>query len=249
MLDNTHMPTARIISFLERPAVKALALAKDSWGRTAIDYALRILRPDVCSILLGRGSIPDAAVFEGAMSPLHFIAAQCFEESLRQCGPGGLFAYGNRHGASTMSDHFQAALHLWHHFIDAGIAVDTPDKNGDPPLFVYLRYIGPFSPHRVLNSTVTTPPKDADYEPQPQQIARFEALFANANLKVRNMRGDTALHVVASPPNRQHDVAIFKFLVDKGLDPLAEDHSGRSSLDVASEAGKDAILELFRKRN
>jgi hypothetical protein len=44
-----------------------------------------------------------------------------------------------------------------------------------------------------------------------------------------------------------HDKELFElFIVGKGLDLLAEDGSGRSSLDVMAAYGKGEILELFQ---
>jgi hypothetical protein len=68
----------------------------------------------------------------------------------------------------------------------------------------------------------------------------------------RNADGEMALHVVARREKNfftkaGHDKALFElFAVGKGLDPLVEDGSGRSSLDVAAACGKEEILELFQ---
>lgn len=241
------MPTTHVLSFLERRETRILALAKDNQGRSAIDYALRVLRPDVCSALLDLGSVADADASEGGMTPLHFIAAQCFEDTLIRYERPGATNY--THTAETTPDHFLKSLQLWHRFIDAGLAVDSPDKAGDPPLFHYLRRSEPFvNPRaRKAGETAITRPSPVPGS-RPKPIVHFEELFGNADLKARNARGETALHIVANYPPRLHDVAMFKFLVDKGLDPLAEDNIGRSSLDVASETAKNGILDIFRNK-
>ena len=256
MIDNLHMPTARILSFLTRPEARRLALAKDAWGRTPLDYAFRVFRPEVCSVLLDMGMVPDAAAFEGGLAPLHFIAAGCFEAHLMRYERNRVARRNNAtshfFAACTMPDHLTSSLRLWHRFIDTGMAVDIPDDDGEPPLFGYLRRSEPPPDHRarhINQATASVPSNEPESQPRPRQIAHFDELFGDANLKAGNARGETALHVIACAPRKPNEVAVFKFLVDKGLDPLAEDNNGRSSLDMASEAKKTDILELFRKKN
>lgn len=77
-----------------------------------------------------------------------------------------------------------------------------------------------------------------------------------ADIHARNEDGETALHVIARSTEEDrfyskgdHDKTLFKFLIGKGLDPLAEDKRGRSSLDVAAACGKKDILDLFQYRS
>ena len=65
-----------------------------------------------------------------------------------------------------------------------------------------------------------------------------------------NEKGETLLHVVAGNVTTfwRHQVPRFRFLMEKGLDPVAEDGSQRTPLDVAAGVGANDILELFRRK-
>ena len=62
----------------------------------------------------------------------------------------------------------------------------------------------------------------------------------------------TALHVIARREKLSygaiegHDARLFEMMVQNGLDPLAEDGRGRTSLDVAAACENKDILDLFR---
>jgi hypothetical protein len=47
----------------------------------------------------------------------------------------------------------------------------------------------------------------------------------------------------------EHERRLFEFMIEKGLDPLAEDGRSRSSLDVAATREQKEILELFQYRS
>lgn len=73
-------------------------------------------------------------------------------------------------------------------------------------------------------------------------VDNFELFFGDAHVFAKNDALETALHIVAQRPKKSyysaiaqsHDATLFKFLVSKGLDPLAEHARWRSSLDVAA---------------
>ncbi len=141
--------------------------------------------------------------------------------------------------------------------MDINALDDTED--GNPPLFHYLSHHA---------STVHSPlgfSRSVDFEyDNGCHVANMDDLFATADLKIKNRLGDGALHIVAINgrtlgrratnyikyrPNR-HDAEVFRFLVsEKGLDPLMEDAKGRSSLDLAVEGRREAILEIFKQKN
>lgn len=84
-------------------------------------------------------------------------------------------------------------------------------------------------------------------------------LKAGANLQMRSNHGETLLHLVAAqrwPQKRagrwtlgesqQADMLqTFKALMERGLDPRAEDAKGRSSIDIAVACGNTFLLKLF----
>lgn len=57
--------------------------------------------------------------------------------------------------------------------------------------------------------------------------------------------GETALRVVASGLPSEGDKEVFDWLRKKGLDPLTEDNTRRSSLDLAAEAKKKGNLDNY----
>ncbi|KAL6835448.1 ankyrin repeat-containing domain protein [Trichoderma camerunense] len=87
-----------------------------------------------------------------------------------------------------------------------------------------------------------------------EQLAIYEK--AGADFMVRNNAGETLLHTLASS-SFQHGygakskddiiTARLKFLVSKGLDPLAEDERQRTAIDVAVACDNKGFLDFFKK--
>ncbi|KAL6831453.1 ankyrin repeat-containing domain protein [Trichoderma sp. SZMC 28015] len=87
-----------------------------------------------------------------------------------------------------------------------------------------------------------------------EQLAIYEK--AGADFMVRNNAGETLLHTLASS-SFQHGygakskdditIARLKFLVSKGLDPLAEDGRQRTAIDVAVACDNKGFLDFFKK--
>jgi NaMN:DMB phosphoribosyltransferase len=62
----------------------------------------------------------------------------------------------------------------------------------------------------------------------------------------------TLLHVVAANVNGKYPgrrPARFRFLMDKGLDALAEDEKHQTPLDIAAALGADDILVMFKNKD
>ncbi|KAK4075643.1 hypothetical protein Trihar35433_2203 [Trichoderma harzianum] len=87
-----------------------------------------------------------------------------------------------------------------------------------------------------------------------EQLAIYEK--AGADFMVRNNAGETLLHTLASTSfqrgygaRSKDDITIarFKFLVSKGLDPLAEDGRQRTAIDVAVACDNKGFLDFFKK--
>jgi ankyrin repeat protein len=119
--------------------------------------------------------------------------------------------------------------------LNLGGDINARDNEGSPPLFFYLRKCNTVDCNTVDYSTADS-------------LKNFEVLLGNADVQVRNNDGETALHVIARKEKGyiESDRELFRFMVAKGLDPLAEDGKGRSSLDVAAACGKNRILDLFQ---
>ncbi|KAL6805184.1 ankyrin repeat-containing domain protein [Trichoderma sp. SZMC 28012] len=118
-----------------------------------------------------------------------------------------------------------------------------------------------FLPQQLLVRTgfPAAPPQQAvdktkleDFELE--QLAIYEK--AGADFMVRNNAGETLLHTLASS-SFQHGygskskdditIARLKFLVSKGLDPLAEDGRQRTAIDVAVACDNKGFLDFFKK--
>ena len=63
----------------------------------------------------------------------------------------------------------------------------------------------------------------------------------------RNAKGQTLLHwaVMEKQGDDEEIIEVFKMLVEKGLDPYAEDEDEMTPLDVAAERGRENVLKLF----
>lgn len=243
-------------------------------GLTPLHYALQLLRPAIVTALLDLGADAMLSFPADSSTALHHIARQCFSSMIDAPITVGMY----RATQSTEPNHTSACASLWRRFLAAGVDVDAKDSKGDPALFWYLRQTawpragstpsagthgggvgaregGLASTHRqvpMLGAMPTVKPGQSTHatEDTPPHVTHFEAFFGDANLMARNNKGETALHVVANSQHRlpEWENAVFGFLVAKGLDPLAEDAAGRSSLDVAAEGGKEGLLGMFRGR-
>jgi hypothetical protein len=65
---------------------------------------------------------------------------------------------------------------------------------------------------------------------------------------------ENTLHIIEKrgkdyPRTPEHGRRFFEFMIEKGLDPLAEDGRSRSNLDVAAACELKETLELFQYRS
>ncbi|KAL7954609.1 ankyrin repeat-containing domain protein [Trichoderma compactum] len=119
----------------------------------------------------------------------------------------------------------------------------------------------PFLPQPFLASTsfpVVPPQQPVDRTKledfEQEQMTFYEE--AGADFMVRNNARETLLHTLAgssfqsSYGGRSKDditIARFKFLVAKGLDPLAEDGRQRTAIDIAVACDNKGFLDFFKK--
>ncbi|PNP56983.1 hypothetical protein THARTR1_02825 [Trichoderma harzianum] len=113
------------------------------------------------------------------------------------------------------------------------------------PAFPSTAFVAP--PQQPVDRT-----KLEDFEQE--HLAFYEE--AGADFMARNNAGETLLHTLAgasfqsSYGGRSKDemtIARFKFLVAKGLDPLAEDGRQRTAIDVAVACDNKGFLDFFKK--
>jgi ankyrin repeat protein len=233
ILDNPDIEEDTILQLLEYgDACQPLLRQQDTKGLTPLHCALRTLRPTVCEKLMSMGCNLLEADPLGATA-LHHIASQYLRVNRR------------RRAALLLREHpkeyYEGCLRLWQKFLKLGGDINVRDRQGSPPLFYYI----------------SSRPAETCKEDDECccHVENFSHLFAEDAVDVdvfaRNEDGETALHVIArreSPFHTQpaHDRGLFAFMVGKGVDPLAEDGRGRSSLDIAAACGKDEILDLFQ---
>ncbi|KAI1489226.1 hypothetical protein F5X96DRAFT_684156 [Biscogniauxia mediterranea] len=149
--------------------------------------------------------------------------------------------------AKNISDtYLPRILVLWRRFISLGGSIKVRDMRGNPPLFAYLASSGP-----RLRSGMHR----EDGHSRCCHLEYFDVFFDAyaADLTLQNNTGQTALRIVAERAGREeierqpeyNDAAMFSFLMDRGLDTLAKDIDGRTSVvDVARKLGKDDIVRL-----
>ncbi|RFU29562.1 hypothetical protein B7463_g6755, partial [Scytalidium lignicola] len=219
LLENPQMEEDTVLQFFEHDACKKLLHQTDKKGFTPLNSAFRFLRPVLIEVLLAMGADLLQSDPNGTTA-LHQIAAQCFLKYKQQ----------RRSWLQEDQDpqYFAQCVSLWNKFLSLGGNINVQNKDGSPPLFLYL------------NKCNTV-----DFSKS------YEELLDKADVHVRNNDGETALHVIArrEKGTGEIDQKLFEFMVAKGLDPLAEDRRGRSSLDVAAACGKNEILGLFQYRS
>lgn len=233
LLDNPDIEQDTIMQVLgkEPEACKKMLNHKDNEGYTPFHLALRVLRPDVCFRLLDLGADLLDHDPTGATA-LHHIASQYLQKHRPQRGEN----LQQKH----LDGHHEKALKLWSRYLDLGSSINVRDGNGSPPLFAYL----------------SSPPKYEYYGNSKEScchLQSFSKLFDAEDLDItaRNMAGETALHIIARRDKNhytedEHDRQLIEFFV-KLVDPLAEDKTGMTALDVAAATGKKEILELFQR--
>ena len=242
LLDNENLASDVVLSFLKRPECFRLIATRDKQGYTPLQVALRHLHVQACNFLLSRGA--DFLDSDGrGWTALHYLFNGLAYDRVADPLANTLRESSGRKGTEDAFDFPGDILELWEHYLCLGGDINAKDKEGDTPLFKFLASSMKYRVCEPMNPSC--------------HIDTFPVLFSDADVAARNNNGETALHVVAKrkpvtvyKPNLEveemHDAKLFKFLMTKGLDPLAEDDKGRSALDVAAVCGKGRILEIFR---
>jgi ankyrin repeat protein len=228
-----------------------LILEEDFKGNLPINYVkpgfcystTGFFRPNPCSdivdILLDAGSDPLHPDADGNF-PIHFLGHRpkhpLFQRFLTMGVPIDI---RNSKNGNTPLSHWFLSQPLDHDRTSVGLQSSNINMFG-----------------RGLRAPQPQQPLDrAELEAfEQEQLAFYEA--AGANFMVRNNAGETLLHTLASASfrgvhgGRNKDdmiIARFKFLLAKGLDPLAEDGRQRTALDVAVACDNNGLLDIFKK--
>ncbi|KAK1722177.1 ankyrin repeat-containing domain protein [Colletotrichum lupini] len=123
---------------------------------------------------------------------------------------------------------------LFNALVERGCDVNARNLKGETPLFWY--YAG-FDKELHEVYTFNRDPQLYDEE---GGIGAFEA--ACADFGAVDDDGRSLLHVAA-----EGHVLRFKTLTARGLDPLLEDKSRKTAVDVAAACGNKGVLKLFRR--
>ncbi|KAF5003058.1 hypothetical protein FDECE_10369 [Fusarium decemcellulare] len=240
LLNNTEIPEHVLLQFLDRKEVVPLLFKKDGDGFLPFHYALRLHRHNVCELLLSKGANllePDP----NGLTALHYIAAQCLVKATDRLSAGTA-------DIKRRKEHRDRGLALWQRFISEGGSINVTDNAGNTPLHAYF-----LSPAIVL--------MDQDEQIGAGNLGachlvnyeRFFPADSGVDIFAVNDEGETVLHMISKREHvgyveEMHDTALFKFMMNKGLDPLREDAKGRSALDVASAVEKTDIVGLFGRK-
>jgi hypothetical protein len=120
-----------ILSFLSRSEIRELIARKDNHGFTALHYALRILRPAICDVLLSHGADilePDP----DGHTALHHIARQCLRTEVDLKGRINYTSF------RTTGEYVQACSALWDRYLAVGGSLDVLDSKKQSPIFQYF---------------------------------------------------------------------------------------------------------------
>ena len=227
LLGNPGMPDDALLQFINREEVAPTLSTKDNAGYSPFHYALRILRPEVCELLLSKGANilePDPAGF----TVLHHVATQWSATSQQPSA-------SRRLSIDLPASYFDSSLALWQRFLAARGTINAADKSGNTPLHIFM-----------LSVETRDTPEDTDV----CHVDYFDKLFpskSGVNIFATNLEREIALHVMARRMYQtpEHEKRLFKAMMDRGLDPLDEDSQGRTPLDITSACRQDAILEMF----
>ncbi|KAJ4324659.1 hypothetical protein N0V84_003783 [Fusarium piperis] len=234
LLDNYAMPEEIVLEFVNREEVAPTLWLEDNDGLTPFYYALRTLRPTVCSWFLDKGSSAPEPDSQG-LTPLHHVAAQCLK--------GEMQPRGRRSPVELPKDYFGHCLSLWQRIIANGASINATDNAGNTPLHAYVS-----APER----TGRLPPDRSNCH-----VENLDKLFppdSGVDISAVNNAGETVLHIIptrmklrrGSKPN--HNKILFEMLLARGVDPLKEDAKGRSALDIATIFGKSDILAIMGRK-
>ncbi|CAG7922935.1 unnamed protein product [Penicillium olsonii] len=133
-------------------------------------------------------------------------------------------------------DHFTEATTLYQQFLDAGCDRNSRDRNGETPIFHYVRAPKSYQGFSDLARSRPSHPDD------------WTTFIETHDIFPMNLAGDSLLHAIARraecpPDSGEDEILLFKALVDSGLDPWKENNQCETALDIAAAQEKTDILD------
>ncbi|KAM7220193.1 Ankyrin repeat-containing domain protein, partial [Rhypophila decipiens] len=136
-----------------------------------------------------------------------------------------------------------ASRRLFETFVRPGVDINATNKAGETPLYIFMKgctepiWVDVSNDMRLLVCEI----KDKE--------AAWRVFTDNgADFQTRDYEGRCLLHALTYMYSEKARVGGFKRLVEEmGLDPFAQDHRMRTSLDVAVACGIDGIVDLFKE--
>lgn len=195
----------------------------DRAGDTPLHYALRNHSYEYVDLLLENGADPTKPDYNGDTALHHIASKFSLEEPA-----------------------------LFKRLLNTGIDINSRNSQGDTPLFKYIE---------VQFASMNSHPLELSFEPNYDDFIDPPLKFfheAGADFFARNNEQSSLLHLLAAIKVDNvfctatsvplGILAQFKYLMNLGLDPMAEDARQRTSLDVAAACGNDHIQKLFERK-
>ncbi|KAK5653030.1 hypothetical protein OQA88_9316 [Cercophora sp. LCS_1] len=195
---------------------------------------------------------------EAGQTPLHLVSSRCVSHAIALISLGADPKLPDSDGntplhllmRSTWSIDKNNELHckvsdLFSKLVEAGVDVNARNLAGETPLFTFVRngavhYDAMYRNWEDMRNARRDPNRTVS-------DAAIWELFVRVGMdwNAVNNDGETLLH--AAVTHHARAAHCFTRLMERGLDPLAEDSRHRTPLDVAAVVGAKNVLALFKR--
>lgn len=156
------------------------------------------------------------------------------------------------------------------HFLDRGLDVLSPDPNGDGPLHLLMRALTNHKLEEQVRPLILRLVKEVGADINARNIQGRTPIFSYISTPRRKISGMELLQELGANifvvdndgtnlcmafaqayeyvEHRQSELSVFEWLVEQGVDPLADNGEGKNALDVASAKDLMNLLDLFREK-
>ncbi|QKX59621.1 uncharacterized protein TRUGW13939_06758 [Talaromyces rugulosus] len=158
-------------------------------------------------------------------------------------------------GLHHLAKRLQSHTGMFERFLDAGVDINAKNKKGNSPLFIYVKKGMDISDWYTLHYGELSHNDENGFKDSVLKMFQEK----NADFLICNEEGTSLLHLLAAKTLDKFTldgsdyacyrvVQLYKFFMELGLDPMAEDKRQRTSLDVAAASGNEHILKLFDRK-